>query len=508
MKRLAACGALAALLTALLSACGGSGGGGGSAPAVVNPPATTPASPVALPADGLPNAHGLFPDANQQFPTDAQAGIFANANGWGRSYSTAGAIDTSGPFFKSFGNGRTCATCHRQENGFGLSARSVQDLFARTNGTDPVFQPHDGANSPLARVATPDERRSAYSLLLGRGVFRIGIRIPETAEFELVKADDPYQFATARELSLFRRPLPGANLKFNADVMWDGRETATNPNSKDCVQDTCYASLDANLARQATTANNSHAQARADLSSSEQAAIVAFEKTLFAAQQVDTAAGLLFGADGTGGATALAAKPHSFGINDIFAAVASGRPGLFNQDVFTLFSSWIADASASDPKAVVARQSITRGQVLFNTRQMPLSKAVPGTESLGFSFLTCGTCHGVPNVGSLSGPRYFNIGTADADVRTADMPLYTLRNTKTGEVVSTQDPGRAMVSGLWSDIGRFKAPGLRGLSMRAPYFHDGSARTTADVIAFYDKKFDMRLTPQELADLDAFLKAL
>ena len=499
MKRLLVHGVLAALL----SACGG--GGGGGAPAV----STTPAAPVTnKPAIGQPDAHGLLADVNGIFPTDAQAGIFANANGFARSYSTAGAIDTAGPFFKSFGNGRTCASCHRQEDGFSISAKGVQELFTRTGGTDPIFLPHDGANSPRATVTTLEDRRTAYSLLLNRGVFRIGMRIPETAEFDLVTADDPYQFANIRELSLFRRPLPSANLSSIADVMWDGRETAIDASSANCVQPTCFATLDTSLGRQATTANNSHAQAQADLSQSEQAAIVAFEKTLFAAQQVDTTAGLLFAADGTGSATTLSTANFSFGINSIFRAIAAGDTKLFNQNVFSLFSSWINDASASNAKAVAARQSITRGQTIFNTRAFNVSKDVPGTEGLGLSFLTCSTCHSVPNVGSLPEPRYFNIGTADADARTADMPLYTLRNIKTGERMQTQDPGRAMVSGLWKDIGRFKTPGLRGLSMRAPYFHDGSASTTADVIAFYDKKFSIQFTPQELADLDAFLKAL
>ncbi len=490
------------VLVALLSACGG--GSNSNSPAG----SATSATPVSPSAVGLPNDHGVFADANQVFPSDAKAGIFPNANGWGRSYSSTGPIDTSGPFFKSFGNGRTCASCHRQDNGFALSAKSVQDRFEQTAGTDPLFQLHDGANSPRLAVATLVDKRAAYGLLLGRGVFRIGLRIPENSEFELVKADDPYQFATARELSLFRRPLPAANLKFVTDVMWDGRETATDSNGTACVQNTCYATLDADLARQAVTANNGHAQAQADLSTSEQDGIIAFEKTLFAAQQVDTAAGVLFGADGTVGAAALANTTTTFGANSIFTAVASGNTSLFKQNIFTLFATWINNAATTDPNAVAARQSIARGQTLFNTKQFNISKAVPGTEELGFSFLTCGVCHSVPNVGSMPEPRYFNIGTADADARTVDMPLYSLRNTKTGDVVQTQDPGRAMVSGLWKDISRFKTPGLRALSMRAPYFHDGSAATIADVVAFYDKKFAIQFTPQELADLTAFLKAL
>ena len=53
-----------------------------------------------------------------------------------------------------------------------------------------------------------------------------------------------------------------------------------------------------------------------------------------------------------------------------------------------------------------------------------------------------------------------------------------------------------------------KVPILRGLAARAPYFHDGSAATLDDVVDFYDKRFAIKLTPTERADLVAFLSAL
>jgi cytochrome c peroxidase len=88
------------------------------------------------------------------------------------------------------------------------------------------------------------------------------------------------------------------------------------------------------------------------------------------------------------------------------------------------------------------------------------------------------------------------------------MPLYTLRNTATGETVQTTDPGLALISGKWADIGRFKGPVLRGLAARAPYFHNGSAARLEDVIDFYDTRFAMQLSAAEKQDLVAFLKAL
>jgi cytochrome c peroxidase len=121
---------------------------------------------------------------------------------------------------------------------------------------------------------------------------------------------------------------------------------------------------------------------------------------------------------------------------------------------------------------------------------------------------TCTICHDTPNAGNHSVAMPLNIGIAAASRRTPDMPLYTLRNSWTGQVVQTTDPGRAMVTGKWRDVGKFKGPILRALAARPPYFHDGSAATLEDVVAFYDTRFNLHLTEAEKADLVAFLRAL
>ena len=117
-------------------------------------------------------------------------------------------------------------------------------------------------------------------------------------------------------------------------------------------------------------------------------------------------------------------------------------------------------------------------------------------------------CHDTPNAGNHSVPMALNIGIAAASRRTPDLPLYTLRHKASGAVVQTTDPGRAMVTGKWRDIGKFKGPVLRALAARPPYFHDGSAATLADVIAFYDTRFHLQMSDREKADLLAFLRAL
>lgn len=72
------------------------------------------------------------------------------------------------------------------------------------------------------------------------------------------------------------------------------------------------------------------------------------------------------------------------------------------------------------------------------------------------------------------------------------------------------EDGRAAVTGDPADRGRFKTPTLRGLSLTAPYMHDGSLATIEDVIEFYRRPvpeglegLDPRLLPLELSDGDA-----
>ena len=88
------------------------------------------------------------------------------------------------------------------------------------------------------------------------------------------------------------------------------------------------------------------------------------------------------------------------------------------------------------------------------------------------------------------------------------LPVITLQNNSTGERVRTTDPSRALITGLWADIGKVKGPILRGLAARAPYFHNGSASCLGDVVTFYQKRFTVSFTDQERADLIAFLKRL
>ena len=422
---------------------------------------------------------------------------FPNATGSAVTINVNGKIDLSNEFFQNLGtNGRSCDTCHRLEDGWSITPAGVQARFDATQGTDPIFRTNDGSNSPNADVSTVDARRAAYNMLLTKGLIRVGIGIPENAEFELIAVDDPYHFSSAAELSLFRRPLPSTNLRFLSTVMWDGRETFADQ------------TIHFDLGHQADGATQGHAQSSNPLTSAQQENIVNFEIGLYTAQLHDDHAKTLDAAGANGGPKNLSSQNSYIGINDLFGDSMTEKP--FNPVVFNIFDAWKGSKGGGTNEA---RAAVARGQELFNTKQFRISGVSgindePAFGSPSFINGTCTTCHDTPNVGNHSVSAPLNIGTADASRRTSDMPLYTLRNKTTGATVQTMDPGRALITGKWKDIGRFKGPVLRGLAARAPYFHNGSAKDLEAVVDFYDSRFGIGFTQQEKDDLVAFLRAL
>jgi cytochrome c peroxidase len=81
------------------------------------------------------------------------------------------------------------------------------------------------------------------------------------------------------------------------------------------------------------------------------------------------------------------------------------------------------------------------------------------------------------------------------------------------------DEGRARVTRAAADRGAFKTPTLREVARTAPYMHDGSVATLAEVVAFYNRGGapnpgldsqlrPLALTPVEQQELVAFLRSL
>ena len=464
--------------------------------------------------------------------TQGQTGVFPRTiQHYLRSRDPSGVMETynlaapthtdQSAFFQSLGtNGRACATCHEPRSAWGVSVHSIQQRFYGSQGTDPIFRPVDGATCDTDDVSSFDAKLRAYSLLLSNGLIRIFLPLPATQlgsnppvprDFEIAAIDDPYGCTNLSSnppiVSIYRRPLPAANLRFLTEcpssdpscaplsIMWDGREPS--------------------LKSQGTDATLGHAQALNPPSSAQLTQIVAFESNIYDAQVFDLNAGTLSKAGASGGPVSLSQQDFFIGIND------SLSPG-FDNIVFTLYDAWQSPEGTGSRDYNGARGSIARGETLFNTKSFTIANVnglnLEPADPLGPTPLmgTCSTCHDSPNVGNHSEKLALDIGVADAAPPALDvsrLPVFTARCTDAagplnGQTFTVTDLGRALITGKCSDVGKVKGPILRGLAARAPYFHNGSAATLEDVVKFYDQRFTIGLTAQDKADLVAFLNTL
>ncbi len=473
--------------------------------------------------------------------------FFPNPGGASQTYSaTSGGIDLTGPFFQSLGsNGRSCGTCHQPSDGMSVSAAHVQARFELSEGLDPIFRTVDGSNcNHSISVSSLAGRRHAYSLLRTRGLIRIAIAVPTNADYYVKNVFNPYGCSESDVISQYRRPLPSTNLRFLSAVMFDGRESSPLTGTKKITFVPAPNNLDnllSDLAHQSVDATTGHAQGDGTRPTpDEQQQIVNFEMALSTAQVFNTYAGPLNAHGATGGPQHLATQPFFISVNSSVDPLVPGfePPGglavpgdnNFTPAIFNLFDAW-ASMPPNSPRAAIAR-----GQAIFNSKPIIITGvaginddvATGGLVKGGVPSLvgTCGTCHDTPNVGNHSFPTPLDIGTGDPDpsdtsvnlggldltylpsITVCRLDLSTTPPTQTDDCKTTTDLGQALIDGKFDHVGKIKGPILRGLSARAPYFHNGSAQTLLDAVHFYEKRFGLVLTSQEESDLVAFLSSL
>jgi hypothetical protein len=203
------------------------------------------------------------------------------------------------------------------------------------------------------------------------------------------------------------------------------------------------------------------------------------------------------------------------------AALRDRRPGVLGDNdfdpVFGLFKSW----KGND----YYRASIARGADIFMFRQFWLRDATH-INSIGLGNpikRTCATCHNAQMTGQDLSAGWVDVGTTNYPTWTepgtwadpADLPVFKITCRKDadphpylGRVIYTTDPGRALISGRCVDVGSIVMQQLRGLAARPPYFANGSAKNLREVVDFYDRRFDMKLSETEKDDLVNFLGVL
>jgi cytochrome c peroxidase len=507
---------------------------------------------------------------------------FGDPTGRVSTYQPDGATTTSeNAFFSSTitTNGRTCFTCHQPQNGWEISPPAIHAQFRKTRGRAALFQPIDAAlcpNTPgaTARFSDPDFV-SARSQLFDRGNFRISLNAPNplgpsdssyvtfdgnttpqwvmTVEYDPTGCElDPTYGLPSNLLSVYRRPLPSANVAFlnqdnspapqpenKLDIMWDAREP--------------------NLRTQFIDATLFHGQTDIEPDDSAVTQGVQFQAGMFTGQYYDNRAGDLTGRKGNGalgGPINLYDSRQSSASPCSSLSTLSGEmvcPGIkvkttgddgttkvnLGSELYDAFSTPTTHSKRREAK----RESIARGEAIFSTKLFIINDVaglndikgdVTGTEKG-----TCSTCHSNQNVNNdvAHDPKRLGImdnsnNTDNASVvnvmaPTADFPQFafycptgsipffsnqvTSPNCPGGspcDKFTTTDPGKGLVDGECADLGRMKVPVLRGLASRAPYFHGGNAATLMDLVNFYNQRFNIGFTDQEKQDLIAFLNSL
>ena len=157
-----------------------------------------------------------------------------------------------------------------------------------------------------------------------------------------------------------------------------------------------------------------------------------------------------------------------------------------------------------------------------------LPRAVTKQEKRGLSLYKkhCKSCHGGPMLNEDEKEpldsvfRHFQsvrVGMLDTSVQVNPLREWAVIDPETGEVLQVipvpfPDPGLALTTGNPGDFTGFKIPTLWGVKDTAPYFHDNSALTLAELMDHYSAFFQFNgqkpLTEQEKADLVAFMERL
>ena len=443
--------------------------------------------------------------------------------------NASGPVNTEGhPFFTALGtNGRACVNCHQPTYGMSVSVTGLVERWRTTDGKDPVFAAFDGSNCP----SLPQDQESSHSLLLKRGLFRIPLSwppknadgSPKPVEFTIEVVRDPTTCNSSRQyglnsteptISVYRRPRPAANLKYVISGarpidLKSGRLSDVDPETgKPVSMNLMTDAREATLKAQALDAIMGHEQARTAPSRQQLEEIVEFESQVYVAQQAH-----IFG-----GPLAVAGGPPALGV----AALRDHPAGLADSNsdrdpVFGIFNTW------KGPDYI--RASIARGAEIFMYRQFWLRDAAHlnntgvGNPMKG----TCASCHNAPMTGQDLSAGWVDAGTTNFPTWTepptwaesSELPVFKITCARDanphpylGRVIYTTDPGRALISGKCADVGSIVMQQLRGLAARAPYFANGSAKTLRDVVDFYDRRFDMKLSSDEKEDLIAFLGVL
>ncbi len=201
----------------------------------------------------------------------------------------------------------------------------------------------------------------------------------------------------------------------------------------------------------------------------------------------------------------------------------------FDVDAAEINISHVVNAIASYERTLIGGNS-PFDRYFFGGEKNALSNAEIRGLNLFRRKGNCANCHEISwNNALFTDNRFYNIGIGFAHLNSVlNKLLQTLQNAENkavsnGAVVLTNvqrsELGRYQVTGIPSDIGKFRTPTIRNIAVTGPYMHDGSLKTLEEVVEYYNiggnknpyldpAIFPLNLTSQEKFDLMAFLKTL
>src|SRR4051812_37110925 len=187
--------------------------------------------------------------------------------------------------------------------------------------------------------------------------------------------------------------------------------------------------------------------------------------------------------------------PPAYGLNGVRKEIYTGDDTISYWNAYVAVTQMHGQGSFSDPRLginVVKSPDVVT-PLLPALRQYQLSLAAPAPAPGSFDAAAaargklllegtarCASCH---------------VGALYTDVN--DGILHT-----------PAEVGQDAAFANRSVTKRYRTTPLRGLQQHAPYFHDGGAKTLADVVAHYDALMSLRLSPQQKADLVEYLRTL
>jgi cytochrome c peroxidase len=178
----------------------------------------------------------------------------------------------------------------------------------------------------------------------------------------------------------------------------------------------------------------------------------------------------------------------------MFAAAFPEKNGEISMDTITMalaaFQRTLVSLDAPydryrrGEKSAISQQA-RRGEALFNSKE-------------------CSSCHAGPHFtdAALPGVKPVEAFHALSPPKAGDQPA--------------KDTGLARITLKPADAGRFRTPGLRNVSLSAPYMHDGEVASLPEAIRYHytvaerqsDKRLKQKLSEAQVLDLVAFLDTL